>query len=279
MRVESLLKTHLHLVVCGSPGTGKTTLIKQLLMSLESTSYYVIDWGGDYNDLPASVLVPPFPLPRNASLPCILDLMGKPLKKGCEVADVVRVAVDGRLLISPRELVQELQAFARKFPCEEALTALARAKVLQKNFEIGEVPHPPVRFDLSSIVNCEEKTCVLQALVSSLILARPYFPSDNVILVIEDGGWGATKNFLRVILADARRKGVKIIYVTDNLPPPAVLTNFALVVFNPGVARYLWTRRLGIPIPPLKQGEALYYDGVLMKRIRIQLTQTPRTKS
>ena len=91
---------------------------------------------------------------------------------------------------------------------------------------------------------------------------------------MEECGLGATQHFLKDLLYMARRRGLKLIYVSHSLPPLEVLSNFTLLLFDMGplTARVVRELRLPIPLSSLKVGEAWLITGPgLPKKVKFPL--------
>jgi len=229
--LKAILKETKHVAIIGSTGCGKTTLAK-LLCSLTQRCI-IIDWDGEYADLGCPIFTPPFPMPN----------------------------VDLKTVISGIERARE------------GGHGLAASLVLREYFYIGfEYRYePPLVLDLSCIESVRDRVIVQQALALIIMLSRPLNPLDEILLLIEEGGMRATLEYLKGLFALARRRGVRLLWISQQLPPEELLSNFVLCIGDPGPLRAEWSRRLGLPIPRLGRGEFLIFDGNTVKKVRVKL--------
>ncbi|MEM4029952.1 MAG: hypothetical protein QXO02_08665, partial [Thermofilaceae archaeon] len=96
-------------------------------------------------------------------------------------------------------------------------------------------------------------------------------PLDEIFLLIEEGGMRATLEYLKGLFALARRRGVRLLWISQQLPSEELLSNFVLCIGDPGPLRDQWSRLLGLPIPRLGRGEFLIFDGNTVKKVRVRL--------
>ncbi|MEM4455397.1 MAG: DUF87 domain-containing protein [Thermofilaceae archaeon] len=220
-----------HVAVVGSTGCGKTTLAK-ILCSLTNRCV-VIDWDGEYTDLGLPVFTPPFPLPNIDLKTVISDIEG------------------------PRE----------------GGHGLAALLVLREHFytDLEYRYEPPLVLDLSCIESVRDRVVVQKTLALIIMLSRPLNPLDEIFLLIEEGGMRATLEYLKGLFALARRRGVRLLWISQQLPPEELLTNFVLCIGDPGPLRGQWSLLLGLPIPELRRGEFLIFDGKMVKKVRVRL--------
>ena len=145
--------------------------------------------------------------------------------------------------------------------------ALYRVSVLAKYTILSELkpsdlyPNKLAVYDLSPIVDPEERAIVQQFMASLLTYYAD--PSARTLLVIEEGGAGVNVYFLKTLLMIARRRGVKLLFVSQTLPPLELLNSFTLLLFDlgPQAQRVAYELKAPIPIKRLKVGEAWLIDG------------------
>ena len=121
---------------------------------------------------------------------------------------------------------------------------------------------------LSDIPSIWERAAVQQFLAMFHTLARRSpVPS---LLVVEEGGMGARITFLRHLLALARRRGVKLIFISQSMPPAEIRQSFELLLFD---TDWEIRRALRAPIPDgdLQPGECWWVRrGGLPKKLRFK---------
>ncbi|MEM1632597.1 MAG: hypothetical protein QW394_09250 [Thermofilaceae archaeon] len=264
-----------HIAVCGGTNEIRVKLVKMLLLSIR-TPFYLMDWDMDYCDVPALTVEPPFPLPSTINMISLIsDLEYLSEEKNPLIFPNTVLAMYGKRATSLKGLERILSSFLNIAAVDatilqEVLRTLGIIRVLEKDFKPHmEIPEPPVRFDLSPVVDLMERMWCQKVLAYTIFLSRPLKPPDEVALVIDEGS-GMAKRFLEFLSASARKRGIRLIYVSQNLPPAGALTNFVCFL-SPVTARFEWAERLGIPfLPESRPDEFFFWDGFRLKRIKIK---------
>lgn len=267
--VDKLLScSNRHVAICGGTGAGKTMLAKAMLIR-RTPNVYVLDWGGEYRELPIPSFVPPFPLP-------FTDFISLVFQSEClwderfGVAVAVKEALKNRPGASLRELVAELKHLLYSMSDEWFMRA--KIETLAQYFKPDDL-QPPARFDLSAIKTIIERICASRILSTAIVLSRPVSTSfrDEIFLVIERGELVETPYHLKSLVAHARNRKIRIIFIANHLPPHELRDDFVMFL-SPAALSFAWARELGLPsLPPLKPGEFIYFDGKIMKKIKLKL--------
>ncbi|MEM1930104.1 MAG: hypothetical protein QXH81_09060 [Thermofilaceae archaeon] len=215
---------------------------------------------------------PPFVLPEVDYVTLISNLE-RPPDGGHGIAFAVRLAK--RAASSVEELARELERLATGYglAASWAQAALARLLVLKEYCLFAHhqlFAHYGCVFDLSQIPE-RERAIIQQAIAVATVLSRQPNSPDPLLLVIEEGAMGATEHYLKDLVTLARRRGVKLLYVAQSLPPEELLPSFVLCIGDPGPLWDRWSRLLGVPLPRhLGWGEFIVYDGHGVKKVRIK---------
>ena len=107
---------------------------------------------------------------------------------------------------------------------------------------------------LAEIPSLWERAELQQFLATFFTLARAPGAWPPLLLAVEEGGMGARTSFLKRLVALARRRNVKVLFISQSLPDSEVLDNFEILLFDAG---YATRRELRAPIPDsqLRPGE------------------------
>jgi DNA polymerase III delta prime subunit len=249
-----------HLLLVGRTGSGKTTaaryLVDHVCVRRRFARPAVLDWDGEYAGyLPLPVYKPPFEVP---ALPPLV---------ASALAEVERAEEGGHMvawylqkMLEETNIERAIERLRTDLTAPQLRGALeaarARAEIVKKyvNFAppSSEIALSEGIYLLSEMESIWERACVQQFLATYIVLSK----TDPVplILLIEEGGMGARTTFLKHVLALARRRWIKIIFISQALPPFEVLPNFEILLFD---SDWRTRRELGAPIPhsPLKPGE------------------------
>ena len=270
-----------HLMLVGRTGSGKTTAARTLLMrALRDylVDVVVLDWDGEYTELPLPIYAPPFEV--RVLPPLVADALAEVERAeegGHMVAAHLRKALANAPLEKAIEHLRREVMFAASYALRGALeaaearleTILRYTKFVPLDAEPGAGLQEGV-YLLAEIPSIWERAAMQQFLAMFHTLARRSpVPS---LLVVEEGGMGARNTYLRHLLALARRRGVRIIFITQGpLPPPELRQSFEIILFDsdPELRRQL---RAAIPDGDLKPGECWHVrrDGTA-KKLRFKL--------
>jgi DNA polymerase III delta prime subunit len=258
-----------HLLLVGRTGSGKTTaaryIVDYVCVRKRLASARVLDWDGEYAGLlPLPVYSPPFelpvpPLPQPSLSPPLADALAE-VERAEEGGHMVAYFLLQQREPSLKRIARSLSALAASAPALRGVleAAALRAEVISKYCVEDAAPEPDAELQegiylLSAIQSIWERASVQQFLASYYVISkRDPTPS---LLVIEEGGMGARTTFLRHLLAHARRRGVRVIFVTQGpLPPPELRQNFEILLFDadPALRHEL---RVAVPDRPLAVGE------------------------
>ena len=257
-----LLGTQKHLALVGATGSGKTSaamlLLHAALIEGYSDRVAVLDFDGEYY-APAR-FEPPFLIPKGAPLPWLVSQTERAEESGHGIAMAVASAQGGDW-----EVIAKLLRARTDGPSQ---AALYRVSVLAKYTMLSEYVKPSdlysnrlAVYDLSPIVDPEERAIVQQFMASLLTYYAD--PNARTLLVIEEGGAGVNVYFLKTLLMMARRRGVKLFFISQALPPLELLNSFTLLLFDmgPQTQRVIYELKAPIPLKKLKVGEAWLIDG------------------
>ena len=263
-----------HLLLIGRTGSGKTTAARTLLLHAIRQHFcdvIVLDWDAEYLEVPLPVFTPPF------------EVRAPPLLVADALAEVEREEGGGHMVAThlrkvlasapslgkaaERLQVDALASFSLRGVLE---AAVARLETVAKyvEFVMGEANGLSEGvYLLSDIPSIWERSATQQFLAMFHVLSRAS-PVPPSILVVEEGGMGARTTFLRHLMALARRRGVRVVFVTQGpLPPPELRQNFEVLLFDsdPELRRQL---RAAIPDGDLKPGECWWVrrDGTAKKQ-------------
>ncbi|MEM4455129.1 MAG: DUF87 domain-containing protein [Thermofilaceae archaeon] len=267
--IKTLLEGGKHIAILGATGCGKTSLAKLLCsMAPRPVVPVVIDWDGEYTDLGLPIHEPPFMLPT-VDIATLLSNLERPPDGGHGIS----FAVLATKTTSMTELVRELERLASGYGilASWAQAALARAAVIKKYFFFTDADKEisiSCVYDLSSIPE-RERAIVQQALATALVIARVPGARSPLLLVIEEGAMGSTEHYLKDLVVLSRRRNIKLLWISQSLPPEELLPNFVLFLGDPGPLRHEWSRLLGLPLPRLGRGEFLAYDGKTVRKVRV----------
>jgi DNA polymerase III delta prime subunit len=251
-----------HLLLVGRTGSGKTTaaryIVDYVCVRKRLARCLILDWDEEYAGLlPAAVYAPPFELP--ALLPLIASALAEVeraeegghfiawyLQKALEEAGIERASERLRsdlYTMTVPQLRGVIEAAATRWEIVKRHTRFVTPRSELDNEGI---------YLLAEIASIWERAAVQQFLATYLtLIKRDAVPA---LLVIEEGGMGARTTFLRHLLAHARRRNVRVLFITQGpLPPPELRSSFEILLFDsdPEIARSLHA-----PITsPLKPGE------------------------
>jgi hypothetical protein len=215
---------------------GKTSLAKKLSLHVlaRGEKVFVIDFDGEYVDLPLPVTKPPFPISVDLdALAWLLSQAARPEDGGHAVEIHLQRLFEKHSALSPElrftELIRILEAESLPYNIRQALQW--RLYLFNKYFRLSNVTPVPdgagAIYDLSPIRGGRAKETVQEILLTYSLF---FGLTTRSFIVIEEAPAGS---FLRDILIEARRKGLRIIAVSQRLPDLDLLTNFECIVFTP----------------------------------------------
>jgi energy-coupling factor transporter ATP-binding protein EcfA2 len=265
-----------HLLLIGRTGSGKTTAARTLLMRVIRQYLHdvvVLDWDAEYTELPLPIYAPPF------------EVRAPPLLVADALAEVERAEEGGHMVaVHLRKMLAaalSLERAAERLRVDILASSLrgvleaavARLETVAKYVDasLGEEANGLSEgvYLLSDIPSIWERAAVQQFLAMFHVLARNS-PAPS-ILVIEEGGMGARTTFLRHLLALARRRNIRLVFVTQGpLPPPELRSSFEILLFD---CDWELRKQLRAPIPDdgLSPGECWWVRrGGLPKKLRFK---------
>ncbi|MEM3943820.1 MAG: DUF87 domain-containing protein [Thermofilum sp.] len=257
-----------HIAIVGATGCGKTTLAR-LLCSLVPRPL-IVDWDGEYTDLGLPVVNPPYPLP-DVDLKTLLSNIERPKEGGHGIAAAIDLACERTDKTTISAVANALRTLAMGgYAPQWIFATLARLAVLEKYIIFGIDVEPPLVYNLAAIDSIRERAIIQQAIATAFVLSRPLNPPDEILLVIEEGGMGATLEYLKDLIALARRRGIRLVYVSQVLPPEPLLPSFVLCLGDPGNLGAEWSRILGLPMPRLGRGEFLIIEWRKVRKVKVK---------
>jgi DNA polymerase III delta prime subunit len=261
-----------HLLLVGRTGSGKTTaaryIVDYLCIRRARARPVILDWDGEYAGyLALPVLEPPFPLPLQPAPPLPAPQPSLPPQFADAVAEVERAEEGGHMIaaILKRVLLQEktLNDAVRRLRIEARdasswlrgilEAAAVRLETVAKYVILNvEGPEPEGVFLLAAITSIWERAALQQFI--SVYFTFTKNGQVPALLVIEEGGMGARTTFLKHLMAHARRRNVKVVFVSQTMPPAEIRQNFEVLLFDTD-----WETRRTLKAPildsPLKPGE------------------------
>jgi hypothetical protein len=233
-----------HLWVVGGTGAGKTSFIKNLAIMLlaRGIPLTIIDYDGEYIHLPLIVQEPPFPVNVDQeTLAWLLSQAARPEEGGY----AIELHLQRRFLQFNNENIEEIiniekEASYNGLPANIRQAIMWRLHLFRKYFTLS--PTAPdgigVIYDLSPIRGGRAKEVVQQILLTYLVQVTT---KKLEFFIFEEASHGP---FLRDILLMSRKKGARIIAVSQTLPDSEFLSNFEFILFTPYI-----NQRLPLPLP------------------------------
>lgn len=242
-----------HLCIVGRTGAGKTTLCKKIVLFLleRGENVSVLDFDGEYGDLPIPLLTPPFHVPK-VPLAWLISQAIRPEEGGYGIAGLVT-------LLDTEDVGEAISRIKQDWtvPASIRFATLWRLAVLQKYFVYdGATLLSSAVYDLSSM-NVRERQIVQQVLASLLTM-----DSNARYMVIEEGVSGA---WMEDLLVMARRRRKRLIFVSQSLPDK--VQNFEVVLFTPYITN-LRTFPLPLPVSPSTDKGAWWVGGLGVHRLK-----------
>ena len=250
-----------HLAVIGRTGAGKTTFARHIVLHLllSKKSVAILDFDGEYSDLPLETLSPPFPLPRGVPLAWLLSQASRPSREeggGHGIAGLIS-------MLDVESDIDEMISRVRHdltLPYNVRFAILWRLQILKMYFHYTDDPGSAsnVRYDLSPISDVRERQIVEQMLASLIAVVSH---SPGTFLLIEEGVPG---EWLTDILALARRRAKRVIYVSQVFP--SMLHDFEIIIFTP----YFSNPHPPLPLPvnPLYDRGVWWVGGLGVHRLK-----------
>jgi DNA polymerase III delta prime subunit len=228
-----------HLLLVGRTGSGKTTAARTVVMrAIRQYLHHIVvlDWDGEYVELPLPIYAPPFEV--RASPPLVADALSE-VERAEEGGHMVAAYLRKVLAAVPLEKAAErlrvdtLANFSLRGVLEAAVARLETvAKYVDADASREEANGLSEGvYLLSDIPSIWERAALQQFLAVYHVLARNCCTASS-ILVIEEGAMGARTTFLRHLLALARRRGVRIVFISHSMPPAEIRQNFELLLFD-----------------------------------------------
>jgi len=261
-----------HLLLVGRTGSGKTSAAKVILSHAIRNALHkivILDWDGEYVDLPLPIHVPPFEVrapPQLIADSLALAEVEHDPERGYVVAHLLYEA------LSQGGTLERAMKYLRAVPLREAAYAYLHVLTIMPYIAVStpydprELTVPEGVYNLSLIGSMWERTAVQHFLASLTVLARPVASYPHLLLVIEEGVEVRT-TFLKNLVASAGKRNVKVIFITQTLTPLIdIIDNFEFLLFDcdPSMRRAL---HAAIPNSKLKPGECWWVrrDGFAKK--------------
>jgi hypothetical protein len=246
-----------HLALVGRSGTGKTGVVHVLLSRVLRKYFHpiiVLDWEEEYTDMPLPIHAPPFPVPflHHLLSNALIATVGRFSELDHAIAGwLTRALNQNTSLIGAATELRKLAPYS--------LAALTASSLLELVWRYIE---PEVLYNeeeavledgvylLSKIPSIHEREAV-QKFLAMLAVLLPRMLGR--IIVIEKKWLNDDWFFFRRLFNYAGSRN-RIVFTSDTLPPPDILSNCELLLFD--CDREV-RRALKAPIPdtPLKPGE------------------------
>jgi len=241
---------------------GKTSTIKALALHvIERGRVTIIDYDGEYTSLPLLIQRPPFPINvDNETLSWILSQAARPEEGGYALEHHFQLLFErGQSFL---EIMKYLEVDNLPLNIKQALKW--RLFMFQKYFVINNASPPTpdgagVIYDLSSIRGGRAKEVIQQMILSYLL----QFQYSRYVIVEE----APTGPFLRDILVMSRRKGQRLIMISQKLPDPDYVNNFEFLIFTP----FMMKSVLPIPVDPSSDRGVWWIGRLGVKRLSLSL--------
>jgi DNA helicase HerA-like ATPase len=235
-----------HLWVAGGTGMGKTSLVKRLsLRALErGEKVFIIDYDGEYVDLPLSIIRPPFDINADFdTVAWLLSQAARPEDGGHAVEVHFQRLFEKYSTLSPElrftELIKLAEVEGLPYNIRQAIQW--RLYLFNKYFRLSNASPVPdgagAIYDLSPVRGGRAKETVQEILLTYSLF---FGLTTRSFIVVEESSTGS---FLRDILIEARRKGLRIIAASQRLPDSELLTNFEYIIFTP------FYEKINLPLP------------------------------
>jgi hypothetical protein len=242
-----------HLAIIGRTGAGKTSLCKKIVLYLlEKDNVAILDFDGEYGDMPMLSLSPPFHVPR-VPLSWLISQVVRPEEGGFGIA--------GALSLLDTDDIEQAYAQLRhdlSLPPNIRFAALWRLSVLRRYFVFDDTALPSTAVYNLSSMNVRERQVAQQVLASLLTVY-----SGAHFIVVEEGLSGT---WMKDILALARRRGKRLIFVSQNLPED--IQNFEVLLFTPYITNPR-TFPLPLPVNPATECGVWWVGGLGVHRLKL----------
>ncbi|MCY0891583.1 MAG: DUF87 domain-containing protein [Pyrobaculum arsenaticum] len=233
-----------HVVIAGSTRSGKTRLAKKIVARARLPAV-VLDWHGEYG----GVSVDPHLLKisiEGLDKKLLCEILGLALNLNEPSVYFLYRAVRNRELRTLRDVVVALDEFlvSTKSEVEMKAAIARRLEYVIDVFEGGRVPadlvfrsRRVVSVDLSSLKLYEERVLVILFVLASLynyLFSRGIAKGVERLLVIDEA-----QNVLRRgdvvkhLVFESGKYGLRVVFVTNEMPPPEILVHSTLVVTRP----------------------------------------------
>jgi hypothetical protein len=243
-----------HLYIIGRTGAGKTSLCKRILLFLLSRDekVAVLDFDAEYTEIPASVLRPPFPIPRDVSIGWLLSQAFRPDGGGAGIYGVFPYVSE--IESENENNIDQLMSRIKHdltLPYAVRFAFLWRLKVLKDNFVFvdEDIDCRSVIYDLSKIKDLRARQ-VAEQILASMVMLVPC----KLFVVVEESIPGSWMNDVLIV---ARRYNKRLILISQRFPEQP--QNFEILLFTPYMGDLKW---LYLPVNPSKD-KGLWWIGTL----------------
>ncbi|WP_167828052.1 helicase HerA domain-containing protein [Thermoproteus tenax] len=233
-----------HITIIGPTRSGKTRLAKKIAKR-SGAKVIVLDWNGEY-DLGLRVKAQNLKINiSKLNKKILVELIGLSINLNEPSIYFMYRAIRDYQIKSPRDLIRALDSYLTTTKSETEMKA-AILRRLEYVFDIisnGKINVEKIvksrrsfTIDLSDLSLVEEKV-----LISSLILTYiyNYFRKSNIskkiklIIIMEESQNLVNAAIIRHLFAEIAKYGVRVVMVSNVIPPPEMIVHSNVVIVKP----------------------------------------------
>ncbi|AEA11730.1 AAA ATPase [Thermoproteus uzoniensis 768-20] len=236
-----------HITIIGPTRSGKTTLAKKIA-SRSGKKVVVMDWNGEYSlglKINASKLKLDI---SNINKKILAELIGISLNLNEPSIYFLYRSIKDQEVKRPKDLLTAIDSYLTTTKSETEMKAaiLRRLEYILDALDKGRIPldfiikyNKNITIDLSSLSLVEEKILII-----SLILTFIYNKFRNMsitkniklILIVDEAQNILNLNIIRHIITEMAKYGIRVVLVTNILPPPDVMAHTNIILVKPHIS-------------------------------------------